>query len=120
METFDLTVLLVTSAVSCAVTGAAGRWWYQRKLTAAAQRFEKIDKARQFSAQQTLQARKQIEKLQKDLATFQRASADAEKARAREKMLHEVLTAAVPPASTNIPEVRQTVSVNGFADTLPM
>ena len=83
METNLLLTLFVASAVLSAATFAACHWWYGRKLAAAAERLEKSEKARQFSAQQTLQARKQIEKLQRELASLQRARAEAEAAQAQ-------------------------------------
>ena len=129
METNLLLTLFLTSAVLCAATFAACHWWYGRKLAASAERLEKSEKARQFSAQQTLQARKQIEKLQRDLASLQRARAEAEAAQARERNLREVLAAAEPPAAAPTPSVARSADpggpvaptlVNGFADTLPM
>ena len=133
METNLLLTLFVTSAVLCAATFAACHWWYGRKLAASAERLEKSEKARQFSAQQTLQARKQIEKLQRDLAASQRARAEAEAAQARERNLRnlrEVLAAAEPPAPAPFHATARSTArstepaaptlVNGFADTLPM
>lgn len=123
METNLLLTLFVTSAVLCAATLAACHWWYGRKLAASAKRLEKSEKARQFSAQQTLQARKQIEKLQQDLAALQRARAEAERAQARERNLREVLAAAAPTpalAPTRWADPATPTLVNGFADTLPM
>ena len=128
METNLLLTLFVTSAVLCAATFAACHWWYGRKLAASAQRLEKSEKARQFSAQQTLQARKQIETLQKDLALLQRGRAEAEAAQARERNLREVLAAAAPPtpsprqaaAPDRLDDPATATLVNGFADTLPM
>ncbi len=128
METNLLLTLFVTSAVLCAATFVACHWWYGRKLAASAERLEKSEKARQFSAQQTLQARKQIEKLQRDLAALQRARAEAEAAHARERNLREVLAAAAPPAPAPRPtaapggldDPATATLVNGFADTMPM
>ena len=126
METNLLLTLFAASAVLSAATFAACHWWYGRKLAAAAERLEKSEKARQFSAQQTLQARKQIEKLQRDLASLQRARAEAEAAQARERKLREVLAAAEPPAPAPIRATARSTEpaaptlVNGFADTLPM
>lgn len=132
METNLLLTLFVTSAVLCAATFVACHWWYGRKLAVGAERLEKSEKARQFSAQQTMQARKQIEKLQRDLAALQRARAEAEAAHARERNLREVLAAAAPPAPPHTPAPRPTAAqrglddpatatlVNGFADTMPM
>jgi len=68
MEAFDLFITCLGAIGLCAATAGACHWWYGRRLSAMADRLDKLDKARQFSQQQTLQARKQIEKLQKDLA----------------------------------------------------
>ena len=122
MEANLLLTLLITSSVLCTATFTACRWWYGRLLAASAERLQKNEKARQFSAQQMLQARKQIEKLQKDLALLHRGRAEAEAAQARERNLREVLAAAAPPrsASTFSVDAAAPALVNGFADTLPM
>ena len=122
MEANVLLTLLITSSVLCTATFAACRWWYGRLLAASAQRLEKNEKARQFSAQQTLQARKQIETQQKDLALLQRGRAEAEAVQAGEWNLREVLAAAAPPRSASTFSVDATAPtlVKGFADTLPM
>src|SRR5882672_5217322 len=43
------------------VAWAAAHWWFARKLKGAARGLERVEKARQFAAQQAAQARKQIE-----------------------------------------------------------
>ena len=123
MGTLELFVFLAVSTALCAATWAACRWWYGRKLEAAAQRLEKMDKARQFSAQQTVQARKQIEKLQHDLATQQRARAETDALRAREKNMRQLIdTPHAPdvPIRIRASDLPKPTLVNGFADTLPM
>ena len=101
MEANLLLTLLITSSMLCTATFTACRWWYGRLLAASAQRLGKVEKASQFSAQQTLQARKQIETLQKDLALLQRGRAEAEAAQARERHLREVIDR---PAMTASPK----------------
>ena len=82
-----------------------------------------MDKARQFSAQQTVQARKQIEKLQNDLAAQQRARAETDALRAREKNMRELIdrpNAPDVPIRIRASDLPKATFVNGFADTLPM
>lgn len=59
-------------AVAGLVIGAgaawgAAVWWFGRQLKAAQAKQDKVDKAREFAAQQASQARRQIEALQKEL-----------------------------------------------------
>ncbi|MCX2860293.1 hypothetical protein OOZ63_00380 [Paucibacter sp. PLA-PC-4] len=61
------------AAWSVLILGAAW-WWTTRKLRSAAARLDKVDKARQFAAQQAAQARKQIEGLQQELAALRLAA----------------------------------------------
>jgi hypothetical protein len=102
---------------ACTATLLACRWWYQRKLEALAQRLQKSEKARLFSSQQTLQARRQIEALQKDMAVQQQAMAEAQVARQKSRHLEEALKAvaeADEEATLALPQN------HGFADTQPM
>ena len=100
----------------CAMTVLGCRWWYRRKLDAASHRLQKSEKARLFSVQQTQQARRQIEALQKDLAAQHEAMAQARVAKQRSRHLEEVLKAAAEAESQGV-EKRPS---QGFADTQPM
>ena len=115
----DTRLWLISALVGtslCVATWLGCRWWYGRKLDAANSRFQKSDKARHFSIQQTLQARKQIEALQKDLAAQQEVMAQAQIARQRSRHLEEVLKAAAEAEGEAL-AVRPAL---GFADTQPM
>lgn len=98
---------------------AACRWWYGRKLQAAAHRLHRSDKARLFSQEQTLQARRQIEALKKELAVLQLVSADAHNSRRRVRELEEAIAVAdpEPPADSGLMPLR---AGHGFADTQVM
>ena len=69
--------------VASVVTWAACRWWYGKKLMAAAQRLQKSDKSRLFSQEQTQQARQQIEQLKGELASHQQSAAEHQAMRRR-------------------------------------
>ena len=100
----------------CAMTVLGCRWWYVRKLDAMSHRLQKSEKARLFSVQQTLQARRQIEALQKDLAAQHEAMAQARMAKQRSRHLEEVLKSAAEEESQAI----EKPPAQGFADTQPM
>jgi hypothetical protein len=106
-------------ATGTAATVAACRWWYGRKLQAAAQRLHKSDKGRLFSQEQTLQAKRQIEALKKELALLQLASADAQSSRQRMRELEEAVATAEreAPADSGLMPLP---AAHGFADTQVM
>jgi hypothetical protein len=106
-------------ATGTAATGAACRWWYGRKLQAAAQRLNKSDKGRLFSQEQTLQAKRQIEALKKELAILQLASADAQSSRHRMRELEEAIAAAERPEPADS-GLMPLPAAHGFADTQVM
>ena len=116
METVDALILALTASLASAITWMTCHWWYGRRVDAIDGRLQKAEKARQFSTQQTLVARKQIEALQKDLASQQRALSDAHVARQRLRHMEDVLReAAAAEAQSD-----RSVPANGFADTQPM
>ena len=83
MNLFQAFVVVIAFTVASLATWAGCRWWYGRKLLAAAQRLHKSDQGRLFSQQQTLQAKKQIEALKKELAEHRKALQDTEISRKR-------------------------------------
>jgi biopolymer transport protein ExbB/TolQ len=101
--------------IASVVTWAACRWWYGKKLMAAAHRLHKSDKSRLFSQEQTQQARRQIEQLKGELASHQQSAAETQALR-RRAQVEEALQAserAAEPDSGRLP----VVSAHGFADT---
>ena len=124
----------LTGAVGAGVvTWLACRWWYGRKLLAAARRLHKSDQGRLFSNQQTMQARQQIETLKKELAALAPAGSAPKQSRQRSNDLEEALregdaetsrtggyTPAPPShgfAATQVVGRGGFASAHGFADT---
>lgn len=66
--------LMVAAAllIGGGVAWAAAWWWFGRQLQRAAGQQDRVDKARQFAAQQASQARKQVELLQSELGELRR------------------------------------------------
>lgn len=118
MDTSHWLILALVPTSIGAVTGVGCRWWYGRRIETLRERLQKVDKARIFSGQQTMQARRQVEALQKDLAAQQELLAQAQIEKQRARHLEEALKAAhdETDASDTLP-MRPS---NGFADTQPM
>ena len=108
--------LVIGLVVASLATWAACRWWYGRKLVIAAQRLHKSDQGRLFSQQQTLQAKKQIEALKKELAEHRAALSDSETNRKRAREL-EIALAAAERAAEESSNLMPLASALGFADT---
>ncbi|MDQ2733429.1 MAG: hypothetical protein M3Y55_00230 [Pseudomonadota bacterium] len=108
--------LMVGLAVASLATWAACRWWYGRKLLVAAQRLHKSDQGRLFSQQQTLQAKKQIEALKKDLAEQRSVVSDSAANRKRTRELEQALAVAERAAEDNS-NLMPLGPSHGFADT---
>jgi hypothetical protein len=118
MDTRQSMILAVGALLIAVATWLACRWWYGRQLRAAAQRTLKVEKARLFAVQQTLQARKQIESLQRELATRGEALVHAEVARDKSRRLQQALLAAAREDAHATSE--DMLPSHGFADTQPM
>ncbi len=106
----------VALLVASVATAAACRWWYGRKLAAAAHRLQKSEKGRLFSQQQTAQARQQIGQLKAEIESHQQTAAEGQAARRRAVQLEVALSAAERPA-VNVVGMMPLVSAHGFADT---
>ena len=99
-------------------TWAACRWWYGRKLLAAAHRLHQSDKGRLFSQQQALQARRQVELLRAEL-TASRAAAVVSASTVAAERVRE-LQASLLEAERLLPiepARRPPAGPSGFADT---
>ena len=70
----DIDILTLTLALSglVATTWLATRWWYMRKLRAAQHRMLSLDGAHQSTLKLMVQARKQVEDLQRVIAEYRR------------------------------------------------
>lgn len=112
--------LTVACTLACAATLGGSFWWFGRRLATLNHKLDKLDKARQFAGQQTAQARKQIERLQAELAAQQRKLSQAHVTKQRSEQLDLVLGAADSAATARAARPTTLPPVNGFADTLPM
>ena len=120
MDTRNWLIFAGGVVAACVATWLLCHWWYGRRVDAANLRLQKVEKARLFSIQQTLQARKQVEALQKDLSAQQEAMAQAQVERQRSRHLEEatrLATLAEAQAEGDAVTHRPT---HGFADTQPM
>ena len=71
MESNEVLTLMLAIAVSGGLVWGCSRWYYERQLKASLARVDKLDKAREFALQQGLQARRQIDKMQRQLDSQQ-------------------------------------------------
>ena len=117
METQNWFVLALGSLLVGGATWLGCWLWYGRKIEALNHRLQKSEKARQFSGQQTLQARKQLEALQKDLAAQNALMAKAQIATQRARHLEDALKAG---ALAELDGAGPAQPAHGFADTQPL
>jgi C4-dicarboxylate-specific signal transduction histidine kinase len=104
--------------IASVVTWAACRWWFGRKLLAAANRLQKSEKGRLFSQQQTAQARQQIGLLKAEIESHQQTAAEIQATRRRAAQAEEALQALErAPAATEGAVMLPLVAAHGFADT---
>ena len=108
---------VVTAFVAASLLTWTGcRWFYGKKLLAAAQRLRKSDQGRLFSQQQTAQAKKQIESLKKELEEQRKLLQDTEAIRKRTRDLELALSAAERVVENNS-GMMPLAPTHGFADT---
>ena len=118
-QTMDLlqTIVLVVGLVAAsAVTWAACRWFYGKKLSAVVLKLKKSDQSRLFSQQQTAQAKKQIEALKKELEELRKLAVETEASKKRTRELELALLAAEKVVEDNSARM-PLAPKNGFADT---
>lgn len=115
-------IVAVVAALSFGALGfGAGRWRYGRREHTLLQRAARIEQARQLALQHGQQARRQIEMLQKEIATYQRARVEAQAARRRSRELSDTLdaqerTMVMPGRGFDLSRLPP----SGFADTQPI
>lgn len=114
-------VLAIVAAGLLAWAGC--RWWYRRQIGAMLARIDKVDKAREFAVQQGLQARRQIEKMQRQLDSQQQLMTQSQLAQQRLMVMKSTLRdaehdalARQRAAHDKAPELPP----SGFADTQAM
>jgi len=116
MDLLQALVIVVALVAASAATWVACRWFYGKKLDAAALRLKKSDQSRLFSQQQTAQAKKQIEALKKELEEQRKIVVETEASRQRTRELELALLAAEKVVEDNS-GMMPLAPKNGFADT---
>jgi len=105
------------AATVCLLTWAATAWWYRRQLRALALRLGKTDRARQYALEQVTQARKQVEKLQRELSESRRSIPAAPQSGSQRRPTPSTSPVSAETPAPSTPTARP---ANGFADTMPM
>jgi F0F1-type ATP synthase membrane subunit b/b' len=95
------------------LTWLVARWWYRRQVVQWTGRFRKCEGKLDAAEQQSSQARRQIEKLQRELSEARRAAAVASSQLGSQRT-RAVVPAATPPAPSKV------THGSGFADTMPL
>jgi hypothetical protein len=113
-------VLAATAALPAAAVWCVDRWRHGRQRAALMAHLDKTERARQFAVQQALQARKQVEKLQKELSEHRRAASQSTAQREKTRQLQAAPDAAPEPAVVPEDTAAPAPPTHGFADTLPM
>jgi hypothetical protein len=122
MDTMQLMIIGGAGLLLTAIGVWAGRWSLAPREAELRQRIARLEKARQTAQEHSLQARRQIEILQKEISLHQKARADALSARKRARDLNDALDAeqtVVLPGRTNDGFSLSRLPPSGFADTRP-
>ena len=111
---------IAVAAALAALAWGVTRWWYRRKIGVWAQRWQKSQSRLDAVGQQVGQARKQIEKLQRELSEARRtaAVASSQLGSTRARSPEPTPKPAAAPAAEG--STAKPGPGHGFADTLPM
>lgn len=107
-------IFIAASALLCALVAAASRWWHSKQLAALAARLAKSERAREYAVQQASQARKQVEKLQRELSESRRPGSVAATVGSSPQRQPAASSASIPDSKA------PPLPAHGFADTQPL
>ena len=110
----DWLIVFVAAALGGAVVWVAARRHYRRRLTVLRQQLDKSERAREYSAHQAAQTRKDIDKLRREVSKIRRPAPAPAKAGAKPG------ADADPAVHTEPAPAARALPPNGFADTMPM
>ena len=122
------TSLMLLVLVAAALTWAATRWWYGRKLRRVEARLAKLHADRESLQEQVKRARQQLGQVQKDLSTWRLAVANVQNHKNGAAVAETPPVPAPAPASSikaklDIPSglvfEAPPTAAHGFADTQP-
>jgi hypothetical protein len=119
MDLHTYTLPALFGLVLAGATLGACHWRYGRRLRSVIERMQRLDAARQAAGERALQARRQVELLQRELAEHHKARAQA--ATRRRAPADPAPSNKVGVARVDIPvESLPSLPANGFAETQPM
>jgi hypothetical protein len=111
----EFTLPALSGLAMAVATFGVCHWRHARRLRAVLERMAKLDAARLAAGERALQARRQIEQLQKELAEQRHARSQSPSGLARPA------SGSIGTATADIPvELPAQLPANGFADTLPI
>jgi septal ring factor EnvC (AmiA/AmiB activator) len=110
----DWLIVIVAAALGGAIVWAVATRRYRLQLAALRQQLDKAERAREYSAHQAAQTRKDIDKLRREISKIRRPVPVALAPCKKSGVDVEAASEAGPaPAAPGIPP-------HGFADTMPM
>jgi hypothetical protein len=123
MNTLLATSWLLLVPLAAALSWAAARWWYGRKLRRLESRLGKLTADRETLQEQVKRARQQLGQVQKDLSTWRLAVANAQNGKPAAPAATEPATPSNIRSKLDIPSglvfEAPPTAANGFADTQP-